>query len=101
MRKMFQLRCYVLQATTITFCNEENTVVIQGKPDKKRQRKVREKSTSCTKRPPDQSRYTVNIHKLLKRALEVMAKNEMMSEIVYGQPSDAASLGQLFRLKFP
>lgn len=79
---MFELWHSVLQVITITFCNEDNTeLIIQGKPKKKRQRKVREKSTSRTKLPQDQSHYSVNIHVLLKRALEVMAKNEMMIEM--------------------
>ena len=78
---IFELRHSFLQVTMIKFCNEENTLVIQGKPARKRQRTVTAKSTTRTKRPRDQSCYAVNIQELLKRALEVMAKNEMMIEM--------------------
>ena len=96
---IFELRYSVFQVTTITFCNEENTVVIQGKPERKRQRTVKEKSTS---RPRDQLCYAVNIEELLKRALEVMAKNEMMIEMFGGTVNRLLqlSLGSFSDLSF-
>ena len=81
---MFDLRYCRFQVITIRFCNEENTeVVIQGKPEKKRKRKVREKSTK-SKHPSDQSHYSLNISVLLERALEVMANNGMVIEMFWG-----------------